>query len=169
MGRVLGRLAKRTATEFDDILVVRLRAPVVLLITVLSIVIGYQQLVFPDRLGRPLLPCGHRTIRDVDPCASVRCRSKGSSLKGDRSGRRTDGTRSLPGVRMVLRVLVWGLGIVVALNNAGYDVAALVAGIVSSAKERTSSTATRINLAILRRFHEEGLSFAYPTAVELQR
>lgn len=132
MGSVLSRLAKRTTTEFDDILIVRLRAPVVLLITVLGVVVGYQQLAFPDRFSTWADRCFHVAIalsvtwiiaQVLD--AAV----QGFLLKGDQSGRRTDGTHSLPGVRTVLRVLVWGLGVVVALNNAGYDVAALVAGI----------------------------------------
>jgi MscS family membrane protein len=42
---------------------------------------------------------------------------------------RGQASRMLPGLRAVVTVLGWGLGIVVALNNAGYDVAALLAGI----------------------------------------
>lgn len=132
MGNLLNRLAKRTATELDDILIERLRAPVVLLITVLGTVAGYQQLVFSQRLSLWADRCFHVAIalsvtwilaQVLDAMVQE------FLMKGNRTGRGSDGARTLPGVRTVIKVLVWGLGIVVALNNAGYDVAALLAGI----------------------------------------
>lgn len=129
-GAVLRPIAKGTVTRLDDVLVDQLRSPVVVLITVLGFVAGAQHLTFGVRVTLWTERVFHVAvalsvtwivarvlIAIVDEVIHGRSREHGQF------------TRALPGVRTVLKVLVWGLGIVVALNNAGYDVGALLAGI----------------------------------------
>lgn len=123
-------LAKRTSTLLDDLLVEQLRAPVVVLITVLGFIAGFQQLV----VGPKAMLWGARVSHVAVALAAtwVIVRIVLSVLEVFMQGRyegQEQTSRSLPGIRAVVRVLIWGLGFVVALNNAGYDVAALLAGI----------------------------------------
>ncbi|MBK8227745.1 MAG: mechanosensitive ion channel family protein [Flavobacteriales bacterium] len=108
----------------------RLRAPVVVLITVLGFVASFQQLTFGLRITIWAERVFHVAVALAVTWVIARvAMTVTEELLQGRSRSRVQASRMLPGVRAVVRVLVWGLGIVVALNNAGYDVAALLAGI----------------------------------------
>ncbi len=129
-GAVLRPLAKRTSTRLDDLLVERLRAPVVVLITVLGFIASFQQLTFGERVSVWAERVFHVAVALAVTWVVARiAMAVIEELLQGRSEGRSQTSRMLPGVRAVVKVLVWGLGIVVALNNAGYDVAALLAGI----------------------------------------
>jgi MscS family membrane protein len=129
-GAVLRPIATRTTSRLDDVLLHQLRTPAVVLITVFGFVAGFQQLAFEGRINQWAERLFHMAIAlavtwiiartliaVVDEVLLGRLKAQGQAANG------------LPGVRVGLKVLVWGLGAVVALNNAGYDVAALLAGV----------------------------------------
>jgi MscS family membrane protein len=126
----LGRLATRTETGLDDALIRDLRVPVVVLVTAMGVVAGFQRLTFGERATLWAERVFHVAIALAVTWIVARTLMAvlDEALLGrkDEAGQRK---RSIPGVRAGVKVLVWGLGIVVALNNAGYDVAALLAGI----------------------------------------
>lgn len=126
----LGRLAKRTENGLDDALIRGLRVPVVLLVSVMGVVVGFQQLTFDERISLWAERVFHvaiaLSVTWIVARALMAVLDEALKARTEEAGQRT---RSIPGVRTGVKVLVWGLGIVVALNNAGYDVAALLAGI----------------------------------------
>lgn len=131
-GRLMGRMARRTATGLDDALVEGLRAPVVVLITVLGVVAAFQRLTFSERAALWMDRVFHVAVALSVTWIAARALDalvREFLLSRERSGDGAGSARLLPSVRTALRVLVWGLGTVVALNNAGYDVGALLAGI----------------------------------------
>lgn len=127
---LLGRLAARTESGLDDALVRDLRVPVVVLVTVMGVVAGFQRLTFGERLTlwaeRVFHVAVALAVTWIVARALMAVLDEALMGRKDEAGQRR---RSIPGVRAGVKVLVWGLGIVVALNNAGYDVAALLAGI----------------------------------------
>ncbi|MCB9184650.1 MAG: mechanosensitive ion channel family protein [Flavobacteriales bacterium] len=131
-GSVLSPMAQRTATRIDDALVTRLRTPVVVLITLLGLIAGYQQLTVSERAG---LWIGRGIHVAVALCVTwivtrilVAVAREVLLARARREGSESE-ARLVPGVTTAIQVIIWGLGAVVALNNAGYDVGALLAGI----------------------------------------
>ncbi|MGV3637944.1 MAG: mechanosensitive ion channel family protein [Flavobacteriales bacterium] len=129
---LLRNLASRTANTVDDELVHVLRRPLVTLVTLLSLVLGYQQLTVPAHVDKWMERIFHVSIalavtwaiaRVLDTLLGAMLRNR--SLQSEDPG---DG-QFIPVVRSAIKALIWGLGFVVALNNAGYDVGALLAGI----------------------------------------
>lgn len=129
---IFHRIAARTTNLVDDELVRTLRRPLVVLVTLASFILGYQQLSVPDQIDRWMVRIFHVAIalsvtwaiaRVVDTLISALLRHR-NDIDDEPSQK-----QFLPAVRSSIKVLIWGLGFVVALNNAGYDVAALLAGI----------------------------------------
>lgn len=129
---LLLKLTARTENKLDDELVLTLRRPLVTLVTLLSMVLSYQRLTTPAQvdqwMGRffhvsIVLAMTWALVRVVDTLLGALLRSR-NERNDDRSN-----AQFIPAVRSSIKVLIWGLGIVVALNNAGYDVGALLAGI----------------------------------------
>ena len=129
---IVRRAARKTATEFDDLLVDTFDEPVVVIVTVLGFWVAVLTLTLPQAtqdflwnaiqaalvlavawtlarlweafVGGVLLPLTAKSDSDLDD-------------------------QLLPIARRAGKSAIWILGIIVALNNAGYDVAALIAGL----------------------------------------
>ncbi|MGH8709284.1 MAG: mechanosensitive ion channel family protein, partial [Burkholderiales bacterium] len=128
--RVIARIARRTALQLDDALAGAVRATNVWLLTPLALYAGASALEIPARLDRLLesvamvalvaqfalwtnrwvlqwLALRAETARAVDPAATT--------------------TVNLLG--FVARVVVWALALLLALDQLGFNVTALVAGL----------------------------------------
>jgi|APTNR8051073442_1049403.scaffolds.fasta_scaffold02051_10 MscS family membrane protein len=129
---VFSKLAARTSNLVDDQLVRVLRRPLVTLVTLISLIMGSQRLTVSAQVDRWMVKCFHvafalavtwAIVRVVDTLlAAVRRNTKDKDFGRDQK-------QLLPVMRSSIKILLWGLGCVVALNNAGYDVRALLAGI----------------------------------------
>ena len=130
---LLKRLAARTATQLDDILITTLRGPLVVLITIFGFYLGYMQLDVPPRvelwadrafkvgLALALTWLIARLLDTMVQEYLLPKASRNETVMVD--------AQLVPVVRSSIKVLVWVLGLVMALNNGGYDVGALLAGI----------------------------------------
>lgn len=126
------KLTEKTKTRIDDILIDMLEEPVVFGIAILGFYLGVEQLnmtewmtswthkiyyiliainitwlvsrVLDALIVEYLVPLTEKTESDLDD-------------------------QLIPVVRKLLRTVIWVVGIIVALNNAGYDVGALIAGL----------------------------------------
>ncbi|MCU0319808.1 MAG: mechanosensitive ion channel family protein, partial [Flavobacteriales bacterium] len=129
----LRRLASRTSTRLDDILITALRGPLVAIVTLIGVYLAFLQLELPDRLDlwieriikvATVLAMTWLLARLVDALVEEflipRARREETVMVS---------SELVPVVRSAMKFLVWGLGLVVALNNAGYNVGALLAGI----------------------------------------
>ena len=129
----LEKMTARTATHLDDILVGSLQRPMVLGLTLFGFYLGFQQLEIPERLeiwvDRMFKVALALTItwlvtRLLD--ALVREYLLPRAQRGETV---VIESQLVPVVRSGIKLLVWSLGLILAMNNAGYNVGALLAGI----------------------------------------
>lgn len=131
-GNIIKRATGKTKTKIDDIIVEMLERPVVLGLTIFGLWYGFRQLAFPDNIHAWVTTVYWVLIaitvtwliaRLVDALIReylVPLTEKSESDMDD---------QLVPVLRKGLRAMIWILGILVALNNAGYNVGALLAGL----------------------------------------
>lgn len=130
--KFLKKISAKSSSKLDDILIDMLEEPVVFGITIAGIWLGLELLHFPDGLDNWLTKIYHVLIainitwflaRFLD--SIIREYVIPLTEKSD-----TDlDNQVVPIVRKGIRTVIWVVGIIVALNNAGYDVGALIAGL----------------------------------------
>ncbi len=130
-GRFFKRMAERTTSKLDDILIDALEEPVLLAVVIIGMWWGYDHLEFGDSLQiwmqRVFLILIAINItwlitRFIDAVISEFLVPYAEKSEGSMD-------QVMPIIRKSIKALVWTLGIVLALNNAGYDVGALLAGV----------------------------------------
>ncbi len=131
-GNVIKRMAAKTKSRIDDIIVDTFQQPVVFGLTIFGLWYGIRQLMFPDKIHHWINNVYHVLIvititwliaRLVDAILKEYLVPLAEKTESDMDD------QLIPVVRKGLRAGIWILGIIVALNNAGYDVAALIAGL----------------------------------------
>ena len=125
-------LASRTRSDLDDVLLGRTEQPLALAIVLLGSWFGYDHLHFGTGTDAFV---GHVFEVAVGLNVTWLLARITDSLVGrflqrlsDRSGSKMMGTVA-PILQKTLRSAVWILGTIMALNNAGYNVGALLAGV----------------------------------------
>lgn len=130
---LLSRIAGRTATKLDDILLSTLQGPAVMGITLIGGHLAFLRLHFSTSVTHMVNQgfkaawtlcvtwllarfCGALLRQYLLPLASRHERSETDRNMLDLAIRATS-------------IILWGMGIIAALNNVGYDVSALIAGI----------------------------------------
>lgn len=131
-GNVIKKITDRSKTKIDDIIVDTLEQPVIFGLTIFGLWYGIHQLVFPDNINLWITNVYHVLIaitvtwlvaRLVDAIIKEYLIPLTEKTESDMDD------QLIPVIRKGLRSVIWILGIIVALNNAGYDVAALLAGL----------------------------------------
>jgi MscS family membrane protein len=129
---IFKKVTAKTKSKLDDLLIDMLEEPVMLGIIVLGFFVGMQRLEFTDGFYAFLQKVYHILItinftwliaRTIDAFIREYLAPYVQKSEGDLDD------QLLPIVRKGLRTAIWALGIIVALNNAGYDVGALIAGL----------------------------------------
>ncbi len=132
IGRTVKKLAANTKTKLDDILVDTLEEPIVFAIAIVGLWYGFDRLSFPEVFQNWMGKVFHVLIainitwllaRLIDALIReylVPITEKSESDLDD---------QLMPILRKGIRTAIWILGIIVALNNAGYNVGALLAGL----------------------------------------
>ncbi len=131
-GNVVKKFTAKTKTKLDDLIIDMIEEPIVFIITVSGAWIGLSLLTLPELVQRwtnnilhflIILTVAWFLTRLLD--AFVREYLVPITEKSE-----TDlDDQLLPIVRKGMKVSIWAIGIIVALNNAGYDVGALIAGL----------------------------------------
>ena len=129
---VFKRLAAKTATKWDDVLVDQVEEPVAMGIVILGFWLGYEHLHFGANVDQFMEHVFQILIAiDITWLVARLLDSVVSNLILHLD-ERTDGgmvSQFGPILQKTLRSLVWILGIISGLTNAGYDVGALLAGV----------------------------------------
>jgi MscS family membrane protein len=132
-GRIIKKITQKTKSKLDDILVDMLEEPIILLLII--IVSRYAlkaNLTFPDNIFNVMLNGFHFAIaitltwlfaRTVNALIEEYVKPITEKSESDFDD------QVLPIVQKGLRIVIWTLGIIVALNNAGYNVTTLIAGL----------------------------------------
>lgn len=131
-GNIIKRATAKTKTKIDDIIIDTLSGPVILGLTIFGLWYGIRQLAFPEAIDQWIQNVYHVMVaititwliaRLVDAVIKeylIPLTEKSESTMDD---------QIIPVVQKGLRAVIWTLGIIVALNNAGYNISALLAGL----------------------------------------
>jgi len=131
-GAVVRRIARNTQTKLDDLVIDTVDGPVVVIVTVLGLWMAAQTLTLPQGARSFVWSAVQAAI--VVAVTMMSARLWGAFVAGvlaplaARSRSDLD-DQLLPIARRAGKTAIWAFGIIVALNNAGYDVAALIAGL----------------------------------------
>ena len=129
---VLRKLTQKTKSNLDDIILDMIEEPIVFAATIFGIWYGLQRLTFSEEIGQNLLYGVQGLIilcltwlvaRLVDSLVREYLVPLAEKSENDLDD------QLLPIFQRGARTAIWALGIVVALNNAGFDVAAVIAGL----------------------------------------
>ena len=129
---LLKQVTARTETSLDDLIIERSQRPVLMLIVVLGIRFALERLEFPERLDLWI----HRgfvfviTLNMAWFFISILESLIETYLVpySKREGNRID-EQMLLVTRRIVHALIWTIGVIAGLNNAGFDVGALIAGL----------------------------------------
>jgi len=129
---VLRKVAARTASRYDDMLLDMIDEPIVVIVTVIGLRLAVGWLTLPDAVeafawnaiqAAITIAVAWMLVRVFDAFTRHILQPLVDSSETDLDD------QLLPIVRKGGKAAIWALGIVMALNNAGYDVAALIAGL----------------------------------------
>lgn len=132
IGKFVKRLAKNTKSKLDDIIIDKFEEPIVFLIIILGIWYGLKTLNLSDTISSMILHAYYLLItfnvawffsRLLDGLIDeylVPLVEKSETDFDD---------QLLPIARRVAKIVIWTLAIIMGLNNAGYEVGAIIAGL----------------------------------------
>jgi MscS family membrane protein len=130
--RRLKALAAKTEGETDDLIVDQIEEPIALAVVILGFWFGYDHLHFGESADTFMEHVFSIAVAlDVTWLAARLI----DALVGNLFARLQERSESkmvssvTPILQKTLRSMVWVLGVIMALNNAGYDVGALLAGV----------------------------------------
>jgi MscS family membrane protein len=131
-GRIIKKLTARTKTKLDDILIDMLEEPLVLIATIAGVWFSVNRLSFPEGVENWInkvywvmiaLTITWLLARLVDAIIREYIVPLTEKTENDLDD------QIVPIIRKAVRAAIWILGIIIALNNAGYNVGALLAGL----------------------------------------
>ncbi len=131
-GRIMKKLTSKTKTRLDDLMVDMLEEPIVLVITIAGVWFAFNRMSFPDNIQDWIntvywviitLTVAWLIARLVDALIKEYIVPLTKKTEGDLDD------QIIPIMRKAIRATIWILGIVIALNNAGYNIGALLAGL----------------------------------------
>jgi len=132
LGSIVKRITRKTKTKIDDIIVDMIEEPVVLGVTIIGVWFSLSRLNFTDEVYGWIdkfywlmiaLTITWLLARLIDAIIKEYIVPIAQKTEGDFDD------QVIPIIRKALRATIWILGVIIALNNAGYDVNALLAGL----------------------------------------
>ena len=130
--KILPKLTAKTETQLDDVLVEVLKAPMLFALTLVGFWIGIKRLSMPANVMEMIADAYKFLLvisatwfvsRAVSTFINVVLKEK----VNDESSRMDEHALSL--IKKVSSFVIWSIGVITALNNAGVDVGALIAGL----------------------------------------
>ncbi len=130
--KILPKLTAKTETQLDDVLVEVLKAPMLFALTLIGFWIGIKRLSMPVNVMAMIADIYKFLLvisatwfisRAVSTFINVVLKEK----VNDECSRMDEHALSL--IKKVSSFVIWSIGVITALNNAGVDVGALIAGL----------------------------------------
>jgi MscS family membrane protein len=132
MGNVVKKLTAKTKNRLDDLIVDMIEEPIVFVVALGGAWFGIHTLVLPPVVGEWLGHALHFLLILTGAWLVTRLldalHNQYLAPLAQKSATDLD-DQLLPILRKGTKIVIWTVGIVVALNNAGYDVGALIAGL----------------------------------------
>jgi MscS family membrane protein len=132
LGRWAKALTRRTKTELDDIIIDQLEEPVALALTLAGIRMSVGILTMSDTVDAIIQRSFNFAIVVIAAWAVSRLYEAFHESYAKEFAAKTETDLDdyiLPLVRTGVKFIVWTLAIIVGVNNAGYDVGAILAGL----------------------------------------
>lgn len=132
VSRRLKKIAGKTANKLDDLIIDQVEEPIGMGLVIMGLWFGYDHLYFGESAD---VFMGHAFSMAVALDITWLIARLVDSLVGNVLSSISEKSDSkmvsqiAPILRKTLRSTVWALGVIMALNNAGYDVGALLAGV----------------------------------------
>ena len=132
IGKYVKRLTAKTKSKLDDLLIDKLEEPVVYAIGILGFYWGFHRLHFGEGVDKFFehvftivftLNVTWLIVRTADAIIEEYIMPFVERSESDLDD------QLMPLLRKVFKVIIWCMGIIIGLNNAGFDVAALIAGL----------------------------------------
>jgi MscS family membrane protein len=132
IGKYIKRITEKTASKLDDLLIAKLEEPVVYAIGILGFYWGFHRLHFGEGVDKFFehvftivftLNVTWLIVRTVDAIVEEYVMPFVERSESDLDD------QLMPLLRKVFKLILWCMGIIIGLNNAGFDVAALIAGL----------------------------------------
>lgn len=130
--KYIKRLTAKTKSGLDDLLVDKLEEPAVYGLVVIGFYWGFQRLTFGQGVDNFFshlfiiiftLNITWLVVRTLDAMVEEYVMPAVSRSDSDLDD------QLMPIIRKSVKVLLWAMGLIIGLNNAGFDVAALIAGL----------------------------------------
>jgi MscS family membrane protein len=132
IGKYIKRITEKTESKLDDLLIDKLEEPVVYAIGILGFYWGFHRLHFGEGVDKFFehvftivftLNVTWLIVRTVDAIVEEYVMPFVERSESDLDD------QLMPLLRKVFKLILWCMGIIIGLNNAGFDVAALIAGL----------------------------------------
>lgn len=132
IGKYVKKLTAKTKSNLDDLLVDKLEEPIVYAIGILGFYWGFHRLTFGENIDNFFahvftfiftLNITWLIVRTIDAIIVEYLRPMVSKSESDLDD------QLLPLLRKLFKIILWALGIVIGLNNVGFDVGAVIAGL----------------------------------------
>jgi len=132
IGRWMRKLTSKSKTQLDDLIVDKLEEPLVLALAILAIWQGYDTLTFSpesDALVQSAMSVAYalNITWGISRLVDAVILNFFIPISQKKEGAMMD--QFAPILRKSLRSGIWIMGVIMAMNNAGYDVGALLAGV----------------------------------------
>lgn len=129
---ILRNIAKRTTPKIDDLIIDAVEKPLAMIIMLIGIKLALRELTMPASymvfIGKAYIVLIIINISWILSRFVSALIDEYVTPRVKLSGKRVN-TRLIPTMKKTAQTIIWGFGIVIALNNTGYDVRALVAGL----------------------------------------
>lgn len=127
----LKKVTKKTRNTYDDIIVDKIEEPITVLIIIASYLFAVNYVKLPD-ISNILFNFGIVSIILTITWMLTRTISALADEFGINLSKKTDNSfyeQILPLIKKTFNIVVWSLGIIIALDNVGVDVTAMIAGL----------------------------------------
>lgn len=132
IGKTVKQFTSKTKTKLDDLIVDKMEEPVIMMIILSGFLIAFHRLTFKENVQLFFEKAIYLAwavnitwmfVRLIDAFMHEYL-----TPYAQRSDNKLD-DQLIPIVRRGIRIALWIMGLIVGLNNAGFDVAALIAGL----------------------------------------
>ena len=132
ISNIISRITQKTKTRVDDVLIERLEKPIVYLLIILGYWISIHYLHFEDNVLSFLGHLAYFSIvitvtsilsRTVDTIIAEVVMPMADKTEGEFDN------QLMPVLRKGIKSIIWVLGIIIGLDNIGFDITAMIAGL----------------------------------------
>ncbi|MDH3761563.1 MAG: mechanosensitive ion channel family protein [Gammaproteobacteria bacterium] len=130
--KIVRTFTSRSKTEFDDIIVDMVEEPVVFMIIASGIWFGLRTLTLPERLGVAIGNSYHVIVALLVGWLASRLFDalyKQYLIPLVEKSETDLDDQLAPIISKGVKIIIWSMAFIIGMNNAGYDVAALIAGL----------------------------------------